>query len=87
MFSRSCDVHTCGPGASPLAVSGRHRDADKVRFLKVPVSQTGLFGDAVENMAQQFWAGTGKEGTETSRPVAVASVPPLSGRVTGSVPQ
>ncbi len=29
-------------------------DADKVRFLKVPVSQTGLFGDAAGNMAQQF---------------------------------
>ncbi len=46
-FSGSCDIHTCGPGASPLAVSGRHRDADKVQFLKVSVSQTGLFGDAV----------------------------------------
>ncbi len=28
-----------------------------------------------------------KEGTEMSRPVATASVPPLSGRVTGSAPQ
>ncbi len=37
-----------------LVVSGWHRDADKVRFLKVPVSQTGLFGDAAGNMAQQF---------------------------------
>ncbi len=52
--SGSCDVHTCGPGAPPLAVSGWHRDADKFRFLKVPVSQTGLFGDAAGNMAQQF---------------------------------
>ncbi len=39
-----------------LAVSGRHGDADKVRFLKGPVSQTGLFGDVVESMAQQFSA-------------------------------
>ncbi len=34
--SGSCDVHTCDPGAPPLAVSGWHRDADKVgssRFL------------------------------------------------------
>ncbi len=23
-FSGSCNVYTCGPGASPLAVSGRH---------------------------------------------------------------
>lgn len=30
------------------------RDADKVRFLSVPVSQTSLFGDAVENFTQQF---------------------------------
>ncbi len=29
---------------------------DKVWFLKVPVSQTGLFGDATGNMAQQFLA-------------------------------
>ncbi len=32
------------------------RDADKVRFLKAPVSQTGLFCDAVESFAQQFLA-------------------------------
>ncbi len=32
------------------------RDTDKVRFLNSPVSQTGLFGDAVENFAQQFSA-------------------------------
>ncbi len=37
-------------------MSGRHRDADKVWFLKVPVPQIGLFGDTVENMAQQFSA-------------------------------
>ncbi len=52
--SGSCDVHTCDPGAPPLAVSDWHRDADKVRFLKVPVSQTGLLGDAAGNMALQF---------------------------------
>ncbi len=32
------------------------RDTDKVRFLNSPVSQTGLFGDAVKNFAQQFSA-------------------------------
>ncbi len=32
------------------------RDTDKVRFLNSPVSQTGFFGDAVENFAQQFSA-------------------------------
>ncbi len=31
-------------------------EADKARFLNAPVSQTGLFGDAVENFAQQFSA-------------------------------
>ncbi len=44
------------------------RDADKVRFLKVPVSQTGLFGDAVENMAQQLSAA--QEQTEAIHPAA-----------------
>ncbi|KAL1268934.1 hypothetical protein QQF64_031223, partial [Cirrhinus molitorella] len=32
------------------------KDTDKVRFLNAPISQTGLFGDAVENFAQQFSA-------------------------------
>ncbi len=49
---------------STLVVQERHlwlcladmRDTDKVRFLNSPVSQTGLFGDAVENFAQQFSA-------------------------------
>ncbi len=49
---------------STLVVQERHlwlcladmRDTDKVRFLNSPVSQTGLFGDVVENFAQQFSA-------------------------------
>ncbi len=32
------------------------RESDKMWFLNAPVSQTGLFGDAVENFAQQFSA-------------------------------
>ncbi|KAL1277248.1 hypothetical protein QQF64_023921 [Cirrhinus molitorella] len=32
------------------------KDTDKVGFLNAPISQTGLFGDAVENFAQQFSA-------------------------------
>ncbi len=53
-----------GRAMSTLVVQERHlwlcladmRDTDKVRFLNSPVSQTGLFGDAVENFAQQFSA-------------------------------
>ncbi len=51
-----------GRAMSTLVVQERHlwlcladmRDTDKVRFLNSPVSQTGLFGDAVENFTQQF---------------------------------
>ncbi len=53
-----------GRAMSTLVVQERHlwlcladmRDTDKVRFLNSPVSQTGLFGNAVENFAQQFSA-------------------------------
>ncbi|KAL1252697.1 hypothetical protein QQF64_001329 [Cirrhinus molitorella] len=31
-------------------------DVDKARFLDAPVSQVGLFGDTVEDFAQQFSA-------------------------------
>ncbi len=52
------------PEMMALVVQERHlwlcladmRDTDKVRFLNSPVSQTGLFGDAVENFAKQFSA-------------------------------
>lgn len=29
-------------------------DANKVRFLNIPISQAGLFGDTFEDFAQQF---------------------------------
>ncbi len=80
--SGSCDVHTRGPGAPPLTVSGWHGDADKVRFLKVPVSQTGLFGDATGNIAQQFPAA--QEHTEAiqhvlpRRAAAACTHPPVA---------
>ncbi|KAL0174179.1 hypothetical protein M9458_030147, partial [Cirrhinus mrigala] len=54
--SGSCHVHHGGPRAPSLAVSGRLRETDKTRFLNGPVSQTGLFGDRVENFSQQFSA-------------------------------
>ncbi len=49
---------------STLVVQERHlwlcladmKEQEKVQFLNAPVSQTGLFGDAVESFAQQFSA-------------------------------
>ncbi len=49
---------------STLVVQERHlwlcltdmKEQEKVQFLNAPVSQTGLFGDAVESCAQQFSA-------------------------------
>ncbi len=34
------------------------KEQEKVQFLSAPVSQTGLFGDAVESFAQQFFGST-----------------------------
>ncbi len=57
------------------------KEADKARFLNAPVSQTGLFGDAVENFAQQFSAA--QKQTEAIRHIlprraAAASTRPLA---------
>ncbi len=49
---------------STLVVQKRHlwlnlaemKDVDKARFLDVPISQAGLFGDTVKGFAQQFSA-------------------------------
>ncbi len=57
-------VRSLGRAMSTMVVQERHfwlcladmKEADKARFLNAPVSQTGLFGDAVENFAQQFSA-------------------------------
>ncbi|CAM4640296.1 unnamed protein product [Leuciscus chuanchicus] len=57
-------ARSVGRAMSTLVVQERHlwlcladmRETDKLRFLNSPVSQTGLFGDAVENFAQQFSA-------------------------------
>ncbi len=53
-----------GRAMSTLVVQERHlwlcladmKEQEKVQFLNAPVSQTGLFGDAVESFAQQFSA-------------------------------
>lgn len=45
--------YACSPGTPSLA---EMRDADKVCFLDAPNSQTGFFGNTVEDFAQQFLA-------------------------------
>jgi len=57
-------TRSVGRAMSTMVVQERHlwlcladmRESDNLRFLNSPVSQTGLFGDAVENFAQQFSA-------------------------------
>ncbi len=56
-------AQSLGRAMSTLVVQERHlwlcltdMEQEKVQFLNDPVSQTGLFGDAVESIAQQFSA-------------------------------
>ncbi len=57
-------AQSLGREMSTLVVQERHlwlgltdmKEQEKVQFLNAPVSQTGLFGDAVESCAQQFSA-------------------------------
>ncbi len=57
-------AQSLGKAMSTLVAQERHlwlslaemSDVDKVRFLDAPVSQVGLFGDTVEDCAQQFSA-------------------------------
>ena len=57
-------ARSLGKAMSTLVVQERHlwlnlaemRDVDKARFLDAPISQAGLFGDTVEDFAQQFSA-------------------------------
>ncbi len=57
-------AQSLGRAMSTLVVQERHlwlcltdmKEQEKVQFLNNPVSQTGLFGDAVESCAQQFSA-------------------------------
>ncbi len=66
-------VRSLGRAMSTMVVQERHlwlcladmKEVDKARFLNAPVSQTGLFGDAVENFAQQF--STAQKQTEAIR--------------------
>ncbi len=57
-------AQSLGRAMATLVVQERHiwlcladmKEQEKVQFLNAPVSQTGLFGDAVESFAQQFSA-------------------------------
>ncbi len=76
-----------GQPMSTLVVQERHlwltladmRESDKHRFLDSPISQAGLFGEAVEGFAQQFSAA--QKQTEAFRHIlprrsAAVSTPP-----------
>ncbi len=65
-----------GQTMSTLVVQERHlwltladmREADKHRFLDSPISQAGLFGEAVEDFAQQFLRRTEADGGVSTHP-------------------
>ncbi|KAL0165845.1 hypothetical protein M9458_037689, partial [Cirrhinus mrigala] len=61
------------------------RETDKTRFLNAPVSQTGLFGDAVENFAQQFSAA--QKQTESIRHILPRRAAAASTRPPAAAPQ
>ncbi len=61
------------------------KEADKARFLNAPVSQTGLFGDAVENFAQQFSAA--QKQTEAIRYILPRRAAAASTRPPAAVPR
>ncbi len=79
-----------GQTMSTLVVQERHlwltladmRESDKHRFLDAPISQAGLFGEAVEGFAQQFSAA--QQQTEAFRHIlprrsaAVSTSPPAA---------
>ncbi len=80
-------VRSLGRAMSTMVVQERHlwlcladmKEVDKAWFLNALVSQTGLFGDAVENFAQQCSAA--QKQTEAIRHIlprraAAASTPP-----------
>ncbi|KAI2644460.1 Protein P [Labeo rohita] len=68
-----------GRAMSTMVVQERHlwlnlaemRDAKKARFLDAPISQAGLFGETVEEFAQQF--STVKQQTEAIRHILPSS--------------
>ncbi len=82
-----CTARALGQTMSTLVVQEHHlwltladmRESDKHRFLDSPISQAGLFGEAVEDFAQQFSAA--QKQTEAFRHIlprrsAAVSTPP-----------
>ncbi len=82
-----------GRAMSTMVVQERHlwlcladmKEVDKARFLNAPVSQTGLFGDAVENFAQQF--STAQKQTEAIRHILPRRAAAASTRPPAAVPR
>ncbi len=64
LLATKVTAQSLGRAMSTLVVQERHlwlcltdmKEQEKVQFLNAPVSQTGLFGNAVESCAQQFSA-------------------------------
>ncbi len=64
LWATKVTAQSLGRAMSTLVVQERHlwlcladmKEQEKVQFLNAPVSQTGLFGDALESFAQQFSA-------------------------------
>ncbi len=86
-------ARSLGRAMSTMVVQERHlwlcladmKEVDKARFLNAPVSQTGLFGDAVENFAQQFSAA--QKQTEAIRHILPRRAAAASTRLPAAVPR
>ncbi len=86
-------ARSLGHAMSTMVVQERHlwlcladmKEVDKARFLNAPVSQTGLFGDAVENFAQQFSAA--QKQTEAIRHILPRRAAAASTRPPAAVPR
>ncbi len=88
LWATEVTARALGQTMSTLVVHERHlwltladmRESDKHRFLDSPISQAGLFGEAVEDFAQQFSAA--QKQTEAFRHIlprrsaAVSTLPP-----------
>ncbi len=86
-------AQSLGRAMSTMVVQERHlwlcladmKEVDKARFLNAPLSQTGLFGDAVENFAQQFSAA--QKQTEAIRHILPRRAAAASTRPPAAVPR
>ncbi len=86
-------TQSLGRAMSTMVVQERHlwlcladmKEVDKARFLNALVSQTGLFGGAVENFAQQFSAA--QKQTEAIRHILPRRAAAASTRPPAAVPR